>query len=66
MTRNPAARVRAAKQASEVRQWQAIADGEPQPRAKSGWCSTGHHEGCQRRAAVALMCPCRCHRKDPR
>lgn len=66
MSRNPNARVRAAKQAREVRQWQAIAAGDPQPRAKSGWCATGAHEGCQRRPAVALQCPCPCHRKDPR
>ena len=66
MSRNPNATVRAAKQARQVRDWQAIAAAEPEPHALSGWCSTGQCAGCQRRPAVALTCGCDCHRKDPR
>ena len=65
MSRNSNATVRAAKQAREVRAWQHLADAQPR-RAKSGWCSTADHKGCQRRPAVATRCGCDCHRKDPR
>lgn len=32
--------------------------------SRSGWCSTAQHTGCQRRAVVALLCGCTCHRKN--
>lgn len=63
MTRNPNAAVRAAKTAREVRDWRNT-DAAQRAAAKSGWCSAGQHDGCQRRPAVALRCPCTCHERE--
>lgn len=47
MTRNPAARVRAAKQASEIHQWQEVAaTTEREHRSRCGWCSCHDHANC--------------------